>query len=119
MLDRGVTFFLLKNERSPINSGFLSCGGRIRARPKGTLRSAKNCDREHVKDSAKHEKPVDDWLLELRRQELKKPVLPPFIGAFDIAEYVGFYNIIHSFVLLLSEFEHIVKPLAQFVFNLF
>ena len=32
--------------------GCCSYGGKTRARPKGTLRSAKNCDREHVKSIA-------------------------------------------------------------------
>ena len=32
--------------------GCCSYGGKTRARPKGTLRSAKNCDREHVKSFA-------------------------------------------------------------------
>ena len=50
---------------------FFSCGGKTRARPKGTLRSAKNCDREHVKSLAvaKRMKPSFCWASELRRQD--------------------------------------------------
>ena len=50
-----------------------SCGGRTRARPEGTLRSAKNCDREHVKSlaEAKRKKPENFGLLRVAEAGLE------------------------------------------------
>ena len=50
-----------------------SCGGRTRARPEGTLRSAKNCDREHVKSlaEAKRKKSENFGLLKVAEAGLE------------------------------------------------